>query len=192
MATSKGHRVGIWIIAVVLTVGTIGSFAVMVLANNNAQQDQQRLIEAYEEQQAEVAKQSERYYPVLAKYKDTPAKFDAEAVGDSVVKTDLKVGDGATIKEDTTYQAYYIGWNPEGTTFDSSFDASGKNLSAPLDTSEIGSLIEGWEQGVVGMKVGGVRQLTIPSDLAYGSASRGADIPADTPLKFIIYIISAN
>lgn len=197
MATPKKQRIGIWIIAAVMLVGTLGSFAVMVLANENSQKDlaeQQKYYEEYmkqlEEQQkkdeAAAKELSDKYYGEFVKYKDSPATFDESSVGDTVTTKDLKAGDGAEITADTKYKAYYIGWTPKGTVFDSSFD--GESLKAPIDTSVM-SLIEGWNQGVVGMKVGGVREITIPSDLAYGEEGSGDKIGPNTPIKFIVMVI---
>jgi FKBP-type peptidyl-prolyl cis-trans isomerase len=198
MATQKSQRIGIWIIAAVLLVGTIGSFAVMILQGNNDrtdQQNQQKLIEEYkkqmEEQQKLADQLSAQYYPEFSQFKNAPAEFSADAVGDKLATNDLKQGTGADITKDTKYQAYYIGWNPKGKAFDSSFD--GEKLKAPIDTSQEGiGLIEGWSQGVVGMKVGGVREITIPSDLAYKDQGQGDDIPPNTPLKFIVMIIATK
>lgn len=197
MATPKKQRIGIWIIAAVMVIGTLGSFAVMVLANENSQKDlaeQQKLYDDYlkqlEEQKAEEEKKtkelSDNYYSIFAQYRDQTAEFDKDGVGETVSTRDLKVGDGAEIKEGTTYKAYYIGWTPNGKVFDSSFD--GESLKAPLNTAEL-SVIEGWNQGVVGMKVGGVREITIPSDLAYGEEGSGDKIGPNTPIKFIVMII---
>lgn len=197
MATPKKQRIGIWILAVVMLVGTLGSFVVMILANQNSQQDsaaQQKAYDEYmkqvEEQQAaekEAAKGlSEKYYKTFATYGDMPAEFDKDSVGDAVATKDLKVGDGAEISETTKYKAYYIGWTPNGKVFDSSIDD--KSLKAPIDTSVM-SLIDGWNKGVVGMKVGGVREITIPSDLAYGEEGSGENIGPNTPIKFIVMII---
>lgn len=196
MATPKSQRIGIWVIAVVMIIGTIGSFAVMVLANNNAKVDQDQQNKLYEEyqkqlkqQQAQTAGLSDKYYPIFKDYQNSPAPFDANSVGSTVTTQDLKVGDGATITADTKYQAYYIGWNPKGKSFDSSFN--GQALKDPLDTSQM-SVIPGWQQGVIGMKVGGVREITIPSDLAYGDKGSGNDIPPNTPIKFIVMIITTK
>jgi FKBP-type peptidyl-prolyl cis-trans isomerase len=196
MATAKSQRIGIWIIAIVMTVGTIGSFAVMVLANDNAKIDQaqqQKLYAEYQKQLDEQKKQGEAlsalYYPTFKPYQTAPAAFDPASVGDKVIKNDLKVGNGAELTADTTYQAYYIGWNPKGKTFDSSFD--GETLKAPIDTSQA-TLIPGWNEGVIGMKVGGVREITIPSDLAYKDQGSGNDIPPNTPIKFIVYVIATT
>lgn len=196
MATPKSQRIGILIIAAVMLVGTLGSFAVMILAGENAkdeQAEQNKLLEEYqkqlEEQEKEAEKLSTQYYPQLKPYQDDPAVFDAAAVGDKVTTKDLAVGSGAEIKDGMTYKAYYVGWNPKGKTFDSSFD--GEKLKSPLDTSQV-NLIPGWQEGVIGMKVGGVREITIPSDLAYGETGQGDDIPPNTPLKFIVMVIATN
>jgi len=196
MATPKNQRIGIWIIAVVMLVGTIGSFVVMILANQNAQIDQEQQNKLYAEYQKQADEEkkkagelSAKYYPIFSEYKSAPAVFNKDDVGDKIVTRDIKQGDGAEIGKETKYQAYYIGWNPRGKSFDSSFD--GEALKAPLDTSQM-SLISGWNEGVVGMKVGGVREITIPSDLAYGEKGSGDDIPPNTPIKFIIMIIATK
>lgn len=201
MATPKGQRIGIWVIAIVMMIGTIGSFAVMILANDNTKIDQEVLKKQQEQAAADYQKQideqqkaavglSDKYYPEFSPYQSSPAAFDSSSVKSDVIKTDLKVGDGATIDSKTNYQAYYIGWNPKGKSFDSSFD--GAKLKAPIDTSTAGGLIVGWEQGVVGMKVGGIREIAIPPELAYGEKGSGDDIPPNTPLKFIIMIIATK
>ena len=196
MATPKSQRIGIWVIAIVLFIGTIGSFAVMILQSKNdqtAQDQQQKLIEEYQKQMVEQQKKadelSSQYYGEFSKYKDAPVAFDATTVGDKVATSDLKVGDGAEVAADTKYKAYYVGWNPKGKTFDSSI-TDGK-LKTPLDAGP-GSTIEGWAQGVVGMKVGGVREITVPSDLGYKDKGSGDDIPPNTPLKFIVMIIAVE
>jgi FKBP-type peptidyl-prolyl cis-trans isomerase len=76
------------------------------------------------------------------------------------------------------------GWNPKGVVFDQSI-SDGK-LIAPIAG---GNLITGWNEGVIGMKIGGVRELSIPSDKAYGSTGSGDNIPPNTPIKFIVMII---
>lgn len=193
MATPKSQRIGIWVIAVVMLVGTVGGFAAMVLEGNNAKtdQDQQnKMLEEYKKQMAEQEKLGKElsvtYYPQFKEYQTAPAEFDMN-VGETVATRDLKVGEGEEVTADTKYQAYYIGWNPKGKTFDSSFE--GESLKAPIDTGQI-TLIDGWNEGVVGMKIGGVREITIPSDKAYGEAGSGDDIPPNTPIKFIVMIIA--
>lgn len=189
--TQNTQRIAIAIIAIVMVVGTIGSYAMIVLSNENAIKDQNKESEAQqklmEEEQKKDEALSEKYYPVLKEYEKTPSPFNAEEVGETVTHIDLKEGDGPVITGDSIYKAYYIGWNPKGEVFDGSI--MGDRLKPPLDVSP-GFLIQGWYDGVEGMKIGGVREITIPSDLAYGDQDRSdSGIPPNTPLKFIILAI---
>lgn len=197
MATTKTQRIGIWVIAIFMAVGTIGSFAVIVIANQNGQRDQARLNElnsqweadtkAYQAKVDAQAKElSDKYFEQFNAYATRPATFDKSAVKE-LQKEDLVVGtEGEALTKDSTFTAYYLGWTPDGKVFDGSI-ADG-SLKAPLTVAP-GSVIEGWTQGVEGMKIGGVREITIPSDLAYGEQGRGDSIPPNTPLKFIVMII---
>ena len=196
MAASRGQRIGIWIIAAFMLVGTVGSFIAIVLANQNAGVDQARIDEqtaqyqkdytAYQEKvAAQAAQLSGVYYGTFSQYASRPAAFDAASVKE--LKTeDIVVGTGADVTATSSFTAYYIGWNPTGKVFDQSIE--GTALKAPF-TASPGGVIAGWTAGAAGMKVGGVRELTIPSDQAYGAAGSGDDIPANTPLKFILMII---
>lgn len=190
--TPTAQRIGIIVIAFVLIVGTLGSFAMMILANENQTNEQEKLQQEYqemlEEQQKETEELSSEYYDTFKQYESRPAAFDAGSVGESVTFVDVKVGEGETITEGFTgYRAYYMGWNPTGKVFDSSID--GKSLKAPLDLSQM-TLIPGWYDGVEGMKIGGVREITIPAELAYGETGSGEDIPPNTPIKFLIMAIA--
>jgi len=196
MAATKGQQIGIWIIAIVMAVGTLGSFAVMILQNDNTASDQARLTQLTAEYQtkydaykvkvdAQAAELSAKYFTEFNQYAGQPAAFDKASVTE--LKTeDLKVGDGADITAESSFTAYYLGWLPDGKVFDGSID--GDKLKAPFAVTP-GGVIAGWTEGAVGMKVGGVRVLTIPSDKAYGEAGGGETIPANTPLKFVIMII---
>jgi FKBP-type peptidyl-prolyl cis-trans isomerase len=197
MATPKSQRVGIWIIAIVLTIGTLGSFLAIVLGNQNKTTDQANLQKAYSDYQAKstdystkVAAQtkalSDKYYSVLSQYSSIPAAFSASGIK-TLGKQDLNIGEGSEITTKTDYSAYYIGWNPKGVIFDQSIDKGA--LKAPLTVPAGSSMIIGWKEGVLGMKVGGVRELTIPSSMAYGAAGSGDNIPANTPIKFVVLII---
>ena len=196
MATQTSQRIGIWVIAIVLLVGTLAGFAAMILVPKNQESDQARLqtlMAEYQQQskeyQAKVDAQgvelSKQYYEAFKQYESRPAAFDASGVTE-LKKEDLKVGDGAELKKGDEFAAYYIGWNPKGKVFDGSIN--GTALKAPIVVTP-GSVITGWTEGVEGMKVGGVRELTIPADKAYGATAKGEDIPANTPLKFVIMVI---
>lgn len=199
-STSPRQRVFIILIAAVMIVGTLGSFAVLVLATQQDQQSAQRQQEAQAELEAiqaeyqqlvnaQAEQLSERYYEKFSKYEDVPAEFEIESVTE--LKTeDLETGSGATIDDQTAFGTYYIGWNPDGTVFDGSLE--GDTLKPPFvieDGLASAGVIEGWKQGIVGMKIGGVRLLEIPSDLAYGEAGSGDSIPPNTPIKFVVMTI---
>lgn len=192
--TPMSQRIGIAVIAVVMVVGTLGSFALLVIANDNALKENERLAREeqalVEQQQKEQQELSDTYLPIFKEYEDRPASFDADKVGDEVEFVDLKKGDGEVIEEGfNNYRAYYIGWNPKGVVFDGSLE--GDQLKPPLDLSQM-NLIQGWYDGVEGMRIGGVREITIPSDLAYGETGQGDDIPPNTPIKFIVMAIPAS
>lgn len=196
MSATKAQRVGIWIIAAFMFVGTIGSFAIIVLANSNDQKSQARINdltaqyqkdnEAYQAKvAAQAAELSGLYFDKFNEFSGRPASFDKNGV--SELKTeDLVVGDGEELTAESTFTAYYLGWTPDGKVFDGSI-ADGA-LKAPI-TASPGGVIKGWTDGAAGMKVGGIREMTIPSDLAYGEAGSGDSIPANTPLKFIVMVI---
>lgn len=195
-STSRKQRFGIWLITIVMTVGTIFSFLVIIIGNQNSTEENQvrqekynKYLTASNEYQSKVTAQntelSGKYYEKMKAYSTYPAAFDKSTVTE-VVKKDLVVGDGNEIKDDTIYTAYYIGWNPDGKIFDQSIDTVTNTLKAPLES---GSLITGWNEGVIGMKIGGVREITIPSSKAYGESGQGELIPPNTPIKFIVMII---
>jgi peptidylprolyl isomerase len=105
-----------------------------------------------------------------------------------LVKKDVKVGTGAEAKVGDTIQVNYVGIAcSTGKQFDSSWD-NGKPFDTPLVE---GQLIKGWTDGIPGMKVGGRRQLTIPSDLAYGPSGQG-DIRANETLVFVIDLLKVT
>lgn len=207
MATKKAQRYGILVILIVLVVGTIGSFAVMILGSKtdseNAAKYQEALTEynkVYEAYQAKLDAQNDelsaKYYDTFAAYSDRPAKFDMGSVTELATE-DLVVGDGAEITGTNSFVAYYIGWDANGRIFDQSIDTANKKLKAPLPVDgglDQASLIEGWKVGMKGMKIGGVRLITIPSDQAYGEqgskdAAGNETIAPNMPLKFIVMAI---
>lgn len=101
------------------------------------------------------------------------------------IKT-LREGKGRAIKKGQGAKVHYTGWLTNGKKFDSS-----KNRKEPF-TFRIGAgdVIEGWDLGVVGMKVGEKRKLTIPSELAYGERDAGGGaIPANSTLVFEIELL---
>lgn len=197
--TSPRQRLLIIVIAIFMLVSTFALYAGIVLnysesPNGNLTTEEQarynKLMDEYNQQVAAQTKElSDKYFEQLKSYKNKVKSYNAASV-DNLKTEDLKVGTGKEIanKDFSDYSAYYIGWLSDETVFDSSFDNydNPTSLKAPLSGKT--SLIEGWVRGIVGMKVGGVRLVTIPSALGYGE--QGSDpIPANAPLKFIIMTI---
>jgi protein-disulfide isomerase len=110
----------------------------------------------------------------------------AAAPSSGLVVKDAKAGTGPAVKSGDTVTVHYVGTLDNGTEFDSS-----RKHNQPF-TFEVGAgrVIKGWDQGLVGMKVGGKRTLTIPSDLAYGDRGMGGVIPPKSTLHFDIELLS--
>jgi len=102
---------------------------------------------------------------------------------------DIKVGTGAEAKTGDNVTVHYSGWLVDGTKFDSSVD-SGQPFTFGVGKGEV---IAGWDQGVEGMKVGGVRRLTIPASLGYGDEGAGGGaIPPGATLVFDVALLAVN
>lgn len=102
---------------------------------------------------------------------------------------DTKVGTGREAKTGDTVHVQYTGTLMNGTKFDSSYDHGGDPFKFTIGQ---GQVIKGWDQGVVGMKVGGKRRLTIPSDLGYGANGSPPKIPGNAGLIFDIELVSID
>ena len=101
---------------------------------------------------------------------------------------DVKTGTGAEAAAGKTVSVHYTGWLTNGTKFDSSKDR-GKPFEFPLGG---GRVIKGWDEGVQGMKVGGVRKLTIPPNLGYGDRGAGGVIPPGATLVFEVELLGVR
>ena len=174
MAIARSQRIGIWIITITMLVGTVGGFIAMMVAPGNEAKDQaelQRAQESYKaanterqkKVEAQTAELNDKYYSKFAEFGSRVGAFEAGDVKE-LGKEDLVEGDGAEVKDDT--KAPFA-------------------INGPANTA----VIQGWKEGLVGMKIGGVRELTIPADKAYGSQGQGDKIPANAPLKFVIMAI---
>lgn len=97
---------------------------------------------------------------------------------------DLEIGSGQEVKNGDTVSVHYTGTLTDGTKFDSSLDR-GEPFSFTVGE---GSVIKGWDEGLVGMKIGGKRKLTIPPELGYGDKQAGS-IPPNSTLIFEIELL---
>ena len=101
---------------------------------------------------------------------------------------DLREGDGDTASAGQTVCVHYTGWLTDGNKFDSSLDRD-EPFEFPLGARHV---IAGWDEGVQGMKIGGTRKLTIPSELGYGARGAGGVIPPNATLVFEVELLGVK
>ena len=109
--------------------------------------------------------------------------FDRD-VTDLIVE-DIELGSGLEAQSGDMVSVHYTGWLLDGRKFDSSKDRD-EPFEFPLGA---GMVIPGWDQGVVGMKIGGTRKLTIPANMAYGENGAGGIIPPGATLVFEVTLL---
>lgn len=205
LKTSTWQRVIIVIVAILLLGSTVLTYMFIVMGSGSGRQNNDEKIAQLEAEysakaeayQAAAEPLSDQYFSEMQGYTSRIKSYNAATANSEKLKTeDIKVGTGRQLEEgDTDYFAYYIGWCPDGSILDSSFeyaeDDTDKDtpigLKAPLAVSNI-SLIEGWNQGVIGMKLGGVRQINIPGELAYGETTEDNEKcgMSNAPLRFTV------
>lgn len=103
--------------------------------------------------------------------------------------TDEVVGSGATAEPGDSVTVNYVGSLTDGTVFDASANHGSAGFTFTLGA---GQVIKGWDEGIVGMKVGGKRKLVIPPALAYGSQAVGSVIPANSTLVFEVELLKVQ
>ena len=198
LKTNWKQRTVIIVIAVLMIFSFVATYTAILLSNKGSSKDSTednpeitKLEQEYdakaEEINAYATTLSSKYFEEMKGYKSRVKAFNAAtANSDGLRTTDLKEGDGRELKaDDTNYLAYYIGWCADESIFDSSFDSSESPTALKAPLSAAVGLIEGWNQAVIGMKLGGVREATIPGELAYGETQEICG-GKNSPLKFVI------
>jgi FKBP-type peptidyl-prolyl cis-trans isomerase FkpA len=120
--------------------------------------------------------------------KKAPKKKASETTVTELQKKDLKVGKGPAAKDGDLLEVNYVGTLTDGKKFDSSYDRK-QTFKFRLGKDAV---IQGWHKGLVGMKKGGKRRLTIPPDLGYGAAGAGGVIPGNAVLIFEVELVDIN
>ncbi len=113
---------------------------------------------------------------------------NAQTMPNGLIVQDIAVGQGKEAIAGSAVSVHYTGTLQNGTKFDSSLDR-GQPFSFTLGQN---SVIQGWEQGIIGMKEGGKRKLTIPPELGYGQAGAGNIIPPNATLLFDVELLQVN
>ncbi|MFP3902370.1 MAG: FKBP-type peptidyl-prolyl cis-trans isomerase [Acidimicrobiia bacterium] len=125
---------------------------------------------------------------VLARGAPDPAPPPADLPADALEIKTLTEGEGAGAEAGDTVTVHYLGLLADGTVFDQSWEQG-----QPLDvTLGQGMVIQGWDEGLVGAKIGERRRLDIGSDKAYGTEGAPGAIPPDAPLGFVIDIVDVQ
>jgi len=104
---------------------------------------------------------------------------------DDLTIEELQTGDGPIAAKGHRAEVHYTGWLTDGTKFDSSVD---RGTPFQFELGQ-GRVIAGWDQGVVGMRIGGRRRLTIPPALGYGAQGAGGVIPPNATLVFEVELL---
>jgi len=197
LKTSTKQRVVIIIIAIIMLGSIIASYAAIIMnggksntGNTDSKVDEAKILE-YEEvynKKLESFKELTKsdFNKFIAYKSEVKAYNEASANAGSVQTRDLHKGSGRKITDgDDNYLAYYIGWCADESVFDSTLDDANnpKAFSKALDASL--GMIEGWVLGVEGMHLGGVREITIPGELAYGDQMEICG-GYNKPLKFLV------
>ncbi len=196
---SVKQRIIFIVVAAVLLGSSFAAYVMIVMGKgtiNYSKMTTEQLEKAYNEKMTEVeteaATLSTQYFEEFKSYKSKVKAYNTSTANSNGVQSkDLKEGDGEEIS-DSGYSAYYIGWCADESVFDSSFDNFDEptTLKTPL-TVTASSLIEGWYLGTEGMKIGGVREITIPGALAWGESMEICG-GTNSPVKFSIMAIETN
>ena len=110
---------------------------------------------------------------------------EKQTMSNGLVIEDIKIGDGQEVEKFNIVTVNYTGLLEDGTKFDSSLNPGRTPFRFTVGA---GQVIKGWDEGLMGMKVGGKRKLTIPPELGYGSRDNGP-IPANSTLIFEIDLL---
>lgn len=196
LKTSTKQRIAILLIAVIMVGSIIASYAAIVASGNSSASTQiteEKLgeyIAAYQNKLSEFKETTAGDFAKFSKYTSQITSYDEEtANGGGVVSKDLSVGDGRILLEgDTDYLAYYAGWCADGTIFDSSLDDTENPTAFSKVLNASAGMITGWNTGVTGMQLGGVRVITVPGEQAYGENMEICG-GYNKPLKFLILAV---
>lgn len=202
LKTTTRQRIIIIIIAAALFLSTMTIYILIVLNGSQKSSDKQLDAQIAElqtqltKQKAELEKEekalSGKYLDTLLKYKKSQVKaYNSAKVTAAGLKTkDLQEGEGEKLDTKNSYYAYYVGWCADGSVFDSSFDNANtpSKLKSPFEASYKSNVFAGWKEGVLGMKIGGMREIAMPGELGGGNAQEICG-GKNKPLKFIVLAI---
>lgn len=172
------------------------NYAVIIAELETARAELSQIKAEYTKVKADLAKTTielENTKKELEQKREEISKMNtAKPASENIITTatglqyvDQIIGTGAEAKSGMNVSVHYTGWLTNGTKFDSSKDR-GQPFEFQLGA---GRVIRGWDEGVAGMKIGGKRKLTIPSELGYGARGAGNIIPPNATLVFEVELL---
>ena len=204
LKTSWKQRLGIAIITIILLGSSLTVYIGVLLGSSSSAKstedglDQElisKLSDEYSAKSSEVnseaSKYSDKYFNEFVSYKSRVKAYNSMTINNNGLShEDLKKGSGEKITADSEYFMYYIGWCADEEIFDSSFDNADNPtaLSAPISGDNI---IQGLTDDIVGMRFGGIREISVPNELAYGD-TREICGGTDQALKFVVMAIEKS
>lgn len=199
LKTSPKQRIFIILIAIIMVGSIIASYAAIVINGSKGaagsteagQIDDSKVAEyeaAYNEKLDEFKKTSKSDYDEFIGFKSELKAFNEASANEAGVEVkDLKEGTGSEVSDDN-YLAYYVGWCADESVFDSSFDNNDNPTAFSKILDPSAGMIEGWNEGVKGMKLGGIRRITMPGEMAYGDSMEICG-GYNKPLRFMVMAI---
>ncbi len=203
LKTSPKQRIIIGAVAVVLLGSIIASYAAIVSSSGNSSNtpvqtvDPEKVAEykqAYEDERTAFGVLTQSDFDKFYQYHGEITAYNENSANESGLQTrDLLEGTGRELTEDDdNYYAYYVGWCADESIFDSSFnDNTAPTAFASVLAAEGTQPIEGWQIGLIGTKLGGVREITIPGELAYKD-TREICGGTNKPLRFMVMPIEPD
>lgn len=172
--TSKSSLLNFLGYASVVFLATFGILYFLNNTNKNNQSLEDKIVQSQED--------------VVDKNEIVVENNESKTMNEELKIEDLVIGTGEEAVSGKNISVHYTGTLTDGTKFDSS-----KDRGVPFEfTLGVGQVIQGWDQGFNGMKVGGKRKLTIPASLGYGSQGAGGVIPPNATLIFEVELLDVN
>ncbi len=199
LKTSIKQRIFIAVIAFIMLGSIIASYVAIILNGSKGNSgtskiDAAKLAEyqaAYEEKIAEFQTLSKADFDEFIKFRSEIKAFNENSANENGVQIkDLKIGDGVELsKEGDNYLAYYVGYCADESIFDSTLNDNSNPTAFEKVLDPSLGMIEGWNAGIEGMKIGGIRRITVPAELAYGESMEICG-GTNKPLRFLVMAVA--
>lgn len=199
LKTSIKQRIFIAVIAFIMLGSIIASYVAIILNGSKGNSDTSKIDAAklaeyqaaYEEKIAEFQTLSKADFDEFIKFRSEIKAFNENSANENGVQIkDLKIGDGVELSKDgDNYLAYYVGYCADESIFDSTLNDNSNPTAFEKVLDPSLGMIEGWNAGIEGMKIGGIRRITVPAELAYGESMEICG-GTNKPLRFLVMAVA--